>query len=164
MAEAGGDLYCACICLLFARIQKRPLPTFDKDSLWPIVILWHVYGCGSKFWRIGGGGGGGLEETGKVASDLARACVYTAAAEPTMWARAIPSPSSLSLSPSSSLLRLCSDIFHRKLPDRMSGTEDLVGRDHGAEVKAGQQRGNTQWKEYYGRRSTKLAKCDTQRG
>ena len=45
---------------------------------------------------------------------------------------------------------------------RAATAGDLVGRDHGVEVKAGR-RGNTHWKEYYGCRSTKLAKCDTQR-
>ena len=48
---------------------------------------WHVYGCGSKFWRIGREEG--RREAERVRIDLV--CL------PAMWGRAIPSTSSLPL-------------------------------------------------------------------
>ena len=103
-----------CICLLSARNQKPP--TNNAAKALAARGRWHVYGCGSKFWRIGRGGQErGLESIW---------CVC----QPCAWrGRTIPSSSFCA----SSLSRLCPDIFHRKLPDRMSGetAHDLVGRD-----------------------------------
>ena len=147
MAEAEGDL---CICLLFAGNRQ----TSDKDSgqlsSGGLTCLWlrRQNFCG---WAEG------------WTWESPRFSVWSYIRRRQQCRRARHPARSLLLSPSLIPFAIVLGHFPPEIARSNVGRRRCNRRRSCWERPRRQSRGNTQWKEYYGRRPS-LAKCDTQKG